>query len=319
MEAKNSNKNSFVTRVLIGIFLLFLAGLVSRSFYKSNFPYEITAGILVVLALMTVLVLSEAFNYFSIGKLLTLSREIESVTKDKDDLRQDNAELRKALLELSINVRQSQVNATINTSGVDILKALGVMKADKSADDNEQEEVVSSQQDSNKDQLYDREKRLKHYKFTRLAEAFALDKYIAENNIPKIDVEKDIQFTPSFEGLDPIMEKRITFDGYMKGINREYFFEVKSNLMSSIFFDRLYVMLSKILFYKQAKNISAELILIVLNADKATNEFHQAGYDNLLRVFQPAIASGLLRVEQLEITNDEFAELNKKLERENTK
>jgi hypothetical protein len=284
------------------------------SFYKGSPAFAISAGILVVLALMTILVLSEAFNSFSLGKLLTLSKEISRTAEEKQELKADNTDLRKALVQLAVNVHQSQVNATINTSGVDLLKALGVVKAEKSDEDLEQEakqpvapsEAAASQ---------DRESRYQSYRLRQMVDALAFDKYIETNSIPKIDVEREIQFSSSFENLDPIMERRITFDGYMKSANKEYFFEVKnSRNLSPLFWDRLYVMLSKILFYREAKKVPTELILIVSKFPESAVESGPHYFERFIQAFQPAIAGGLLRVEQIEISAEELDTLTAKVQ-----
>lgn len=304
-----NNKPSWVTRALTVAFLSFLGFLVIESFYKASPAYAITAGILVILSLMAILVLSEAFNTFSLGRLLTLSREVSKTTQEKQELRTDNTELRKALVQLAVNVHQSQVNATINTSGVDLLHALGVVKAEKKDEDIEQEvkqptaavEVLS---------FSEHESPLHSLRIKQLADSLALDKYIAANSIPKIDVERDIQFSSSFENLDPIMERRITFDGYMKSASKEYFFEVRnSKNMSPMSWDRLYVMLSKILFYREAKKVPTELILIITKLPETEPESGPRYFERFIQAFQPAIAGGLLRVEQIEITQEEFSVL----------
>lgn len=305
MEPMN-NKPSWITRTLTVVFLSFLGFLVIESFYKASPAYAITAGILFILALMAILVLSEAFNTFSLGQLLTLSREVSKSTQEKQELKTDNTELRKALVQLAVNVHQSQVNATINTSGVDLLHALGVVKAEKKEEDVEQEvkqpattaEVVSPSE---------RESVMHSYRIKQIADSLALDKYIAANSIPKIDVERDIKFSSSFENLDPIMERRITFDGYMKSPSKEYFFEVRnSKNLSPMFWDRLYVMLSKILLYREAKKVPTELIMIITKLPDSETESGPRYFERFIQAFQPAIAGGLLRVEQIEITPEEL-------------
>lgn len=311
-----TNKPSWVTRVLTVGFLGFLGYLVIESFYKTSPAFAISAGILVVLALMTILVLSEAFNSFSLGKLLTLSKEVSKVAQEKQELKADNTDLRKALVQLAVNVHQSQVNATINASGVDLLKALGVVKADKKDDDAEQEAKQPSVP-SEVAMTLDRESRLQQFRIRQMTDSLAFDKYIDANAIPRIDVEREIQFSASFENLDPIMERRITFDGYMKSANKEYFFEVKnSRNFSPIFWDRLYVMLSKILFYREAKKVPTELILIISRVPEPESEPESRNFERFIQAFQPAIAGGLLRVEQIEISQEELDALTAKAQAE---
>lgn len=311
-----SNKLSWVTRILTVGFLGFLGYLVIESFYKASPAFAISAGILIVLALMTVLVLSEAFNSFSIGKLLTLSREVTKTTQEKQELKTDNTDLRKALVQLAVNVHQSQVNATINASGVDLLKVLGVVKAEKSEEDVEQE-TRSPQGGLESTALQDRESRMQSYRIRTMADNLAFEKYIDANALPRIDVEREIQFSSSFENLDPIMERKIIFGGYMKSPNKEYFFEVRNHRsITPMFWDRLYVMLSKVLFYRDAKKIPAELILIVSKLPETEGESEARYLERFMQAFQPAIAGGILRVEQIEISQSELAALTTKVQGE---
>lgn len=311
-----SNKPSWITRVLTVGFLGFLGFLVIESFYKTSPAFAISAGILIVLALMTVLVLSEAFNSFSIGKLLTLSREVTKTTQEKQELKTDNNELRKALVQLAVNVHQSQVNATINANGVDLLKALGVVKAEKSEEDLEQE-AKSPPAAPESTALQDRESRMQSYRIRAMADALAFEKYIDANALPRIDVERGIQFSSSFENLDPIMERKITFDGYMKSANKEYFFEVRSHRsITPMFWDRLYVMLSKVLFYREAKKVPTELILIISKLPEPESEPESRYLERFMQAFQPAIAGGILRVEQIAISQSELETITTKAQAE---
>ena len=287
-----------------------------ESFYNASPAFAISAGILVVLALMTVLVLSEAFNSFSIGKLLTLSKEVSKAGQEKQELKTDNTELRKALVQLAVNVHQSQVNATINASGVDLLTALGVVKAVKPDEDLEQE-ARSSPVGEAPAAVQDRESRMQSSRIRRLADDLAFEKYIDANALPKIDVERGIQFSSSFENLDPIMERRVIFDGYMRSANKEYFFEVRNERgITLMFLDRLYVMLSKILFYREAKKVPAELILILSKLPEQEAEYESRYLERFMQAFQPAIAGGLLRVERIEISPSEFEALKTEVQTE---
>ncbi len=311
-----SNKQSWITRILTVVFLGFLGYLVIQSFYKASPAFVISAGILIVLVLMTVLVLSEAFNSFSVGKLLTLSREVSKTSQEKQELKTDNTELRKALVQLAVNVHQSQVNATINASGVDLLKALGVVKADKPEEDLEQD-IKATPMAEAPAQVQDRESRMQSFRIRRLADDLALEKYIDANALPRIDVEREMQFSSYFENLDPIMERRVTFDGYMRSANKEYFFKVvnEASVYPTIW-DRLYVMLSKILFYREAKKVPAELILILSKIPGQEAEHESRFRERFMQAFQPAIASGILRVERIEITRSELDALTAKAKAE---
>ena len=132
--------NWFVRLGIIAVVLL-LAALVLCSFLKTPPSYQITTGVMVLLAMMIVLVLSESFNNFSIGKLLTLSREVQKTKEEKEEAKRENAELRQSLVHVATHV-QSQINTTIQAQGTDLLRHLGVVKAETK----EQEEEPESQE-----------------------------------------------------------------------------------------------------------------------------------------------------------------------------
>lgn len=74
----DEKKASYFTRLLIVLFVLFLVCLVWISFFKSQPPFLINSGLITVLLLITVLILSESFDNLSLGKILSLSREVET-------------------------------------------------------------------------------------------------------------------------------------------------------------------------------------------------------------------------------------------------
>jgi hypothetical protein len=88
------------------------------------------------------------------------------------------------------------------------------------------------------------------YRLTPFIERDAITSYVEKYELSEESVTRQVQFTPFFRGLDPIMERGVVFDGYIKTPQSELFLEVKHKAsFSPYIFDRLYVMLSKILHY----------------------------------------------------------------------
>jgi hypothetical protein len=101
------------------------------------------------------------------------------------------------------------------------------------------------------------------------------------------------------------MNRRIIFDGYIKGPNQERFIEVRpKSAVSPMFYDRLYTMLNKVYLYRQTKGISAELILIMLDIEGESDERPWSA-ERFFDYFQPAISNKLLKIETIKITRDE--------------
>lgn len=74
-----------------------------------------------------------------------------------------------------------------------------------------------------------------------------------------------------------------------------------------MFRDRLYVMLSKINHYRNAKRVEAQLDLVLMKVPGEESRSTAISSDRVLGIFEPAIASGLLKVVSIEFTEEEAA------------
>lgn len=300
--------NTFV-RILLVLFIVALWVLVFTSFWLGEPKYQITGGLITVLGLITILVLSESFNHLSLGKILTLTKEVENKETENKKLYGENTELRNNLMSLVSNVQQSQVTNTFNAPPEAWLKLLGVVQAGEESEAEQQEEQQEAQQAleavAERDKARDVSRQ--RMKLRRSAESAGLKKFISNLSIPESEFIYRAEFSSAFEGIDPVMNRRVVFDGYIKGTDIERFVEIRHrNMASPMFMDRLYLMLTKIYLYKQAKNIQAELILILINTPDEDEDVRRPWkYEQLLENFQPAIANNLLRIEHIDITEEE--------------
>jgi len=90
------------------------------------------------------------------------------------------------------------------------------------------------------------------------------------------------------------------------GSGQERFIEVRPKAsISAMYYDRLYVMLNKIHLYRQAKGISAELVLIMLDIE-GENKERPWNSERFYDYFQPAISNKLLKIETIKISNEEI-------------
>lgn len=200
---------------------------------------------------------------------------------------------------------------------------IGVVKADKKPEDEEISEPNITEESKGECQLSGTDvqpndnQQVKGEKapprlnprMMRRIEYEAMNKYLKKYDIPELEIIRDVEFTPSFVGIDPIMERRIIFDGYIKTPMKEIFIEVTRAIQPmSMVFDRIYVQLAKILFYRQAKNIKVELVLILV--DLPAQYLHRYSSNNALerfiQAFQPAIGNSLLRIETISFSEDEI-------------
>lgn len=308
MSTHEPTPNWFVRSLIIALGL-FLAAIIIVSFILVPPPFRITAGIITLLAMMIILALAESFHNFSLGKILTLSREREQAESEKAEAKRENAELRQSLIQVATHI-QSQVNTTIQAQGSDLLQLLGVVKAareEKEEEDKQEAEDIPTRPAS-----------IPSYRLLPQVETLALAKYTAKYGLSSPDIVRDIRFTEAFECIDPISNRPITFDGYLKTPQKEYFIEVKTqrNMVGSVLWDRLYVMLSKVLLYKKTKNVQAELVLIIAKLPEESDSRPAYPTDRFTSWYQPAIAGGILRIETIDVSSDEYRQIETEARRQ---
>ncbi len=299
---------NYFVRTLIVLFVLALFAMAFLSFYFAEPRYHITAGIVTTIGFIVILVLSESFNNLSLGKILSLSREVQKKETEKEQVKTENKELRQELFKIVSNIQQSQVNNTYNAPSDEWLKLLGVVKAKESDKEDEQEEQKEVQRAiefmAERDKA--REESRARVRSRRNAELIGIRKYTNNLSIPDSELIQGAEFSQAFDEIDPIMNKRIVFDGYIKGVNQERFIDVRSKDSTSfMYYDRLYVMLNKIHLYRQTKGISAELVLILLDIEGEEND-RLLSTDKLYDYFQSAISNKLLKIESISITKEEL-------------
>ncbi len=302
------DKPNYFVRILIVLFVLALFSMAFLSFYLAEPRYQVTAGIITIIGFVVILVLSESFNNLSLGKILSLSREVQKKENEKEQVKSENKELRQELFKIVSNIQQSQINNTYNAPSDEWLKFLGVVKAqesDKQEDQEEQKEVQRAMEFMAEREKA-REKSKSRMTLRKNAEHIGIEKYAKNLSIPDSEIIQGAEFSQAFDEIDPIMNRRIVFDGYIKGSNQEKFIDVRSKgSISPIYYDRLYVMLNKIYLYRQAKGISAELVLIMLDIEGEETDRPWSS-DRFYDYFQSAISNKLLKIEFIRITKEEM-------------
>lgn len=335
----NKSVNYFV-RGLIVLYSLFLVGIVVVNL-QGNTPPSITSGMITVLLLITVLILSESFDNLSIGKILSLTREVKLKDEEIKTTKHENAQLRENLIQLSSTMFQKQTQNTWNING-----PLGVVPAKAESKEIELEEEVAEndsgtaqiipgtpagkqegvassqetaaqtaapQQGISQPQL----PALPNFEVRRRLDKFAIEKYLEGKQLPLSDLIREVEFTSAFQGIDPISDRKIVFDGYIKTPYKEYFLEVRHNSFIMMhMMDRIYVQLAKILFYRQAKKVKAELVVLFSKLPGETEAGRRPGFVNIekfIQLFQPAIASELLRIETIEFTPEDIKQMEEEL------
>lgn len=296
MEEVVKKTNLFV-RILISAFCLLLVGMVLYRYLCVEPRGDITAGVITLLCLLLVLVLSESFDSFSVGKLISVSREVKKKEKEVEKLEKQNAHLLTQLI--SISNTQSQTQSHTNVYG-DYHATPTVQKASETdVEEKQSSDVVSAAPQTESPRVTTN---------WRKAEEIALRKYLQQRSLHPSNAIIEAKLVSQFQGIDPISSMQPVFDAYIKEADHETFVEMRpASAMHLMFRDRLYVMLSKINHYRTAKRVEAHLDLVLMKLPAEEPRNSNTFSSRLLESFEPAIASGLLKIQEIEFTAEEAA------------
>lgn len=300
MENSNAKGNWFV-RLLIVAFCVFLSTLVVYRFFYIDPKAEISGGLLVLLAFILVLVLSELFDNFSVGKLVTMSRVIKDKEFQTTELKKENTELRGQLISISTSISQRQTSTNIFGLPENMIDLLTVKKAPAEEIENKKIEEEAP--------LIPEPQNVVERKFDRvMSEEFAISKFVLSQNLQAFNLIRDAKLSTQFSGIDPISNATPIFDAYINTTDSEIFVETRPMHSASFFLrDRLYMMLTKIHHYKTIKKTNVYLALLLVDVPELTSS-RMAGisFERLKLEFEPAITAGLLRIHKIEPTPSEI-------------
>jgi hypothetical protein len=296
-------KTKWFVRILIIALCLYLVALIGWRFFYLVPLGDLSIGVLVVLALVVVLVLSESFDSFSVGKLLTLSREVQRREVQVSELKRENTELRSQIVSVATTVSQHQSSTNILGLPETIARMFSVTAA---ADEEVREKQAEEQASASIPAPPERPPRTRIDR--RRLEETAVARFLRLNNLEQFHVLREAKLQAPIEVLDPVSTSSPIFDAYLNTLDSEVFVEVIAGSRNMLFYrDRLYVMLSKLHHYRTVKKANVYLALVVV---ALPGDVERPGYvARLLNEFQPAVSNGLLRVMQLAFTEAEAASL----------
>lgn len=293
--------NWFV-RGLIIVLCIFLAAGIAYKFIYLKPTGDLGIGVLMVLALLVVLALSESFNSFSIGSLLSLSRDIEKKNAEVSDLKTENRELRSQVISIATTFSQRQTSTNI----VGLPQDLARMFTVTSADDKEVQEKQDAEQAAPEEPV----PRAAAPRFDRRKlEQRAIERFLKTNDFEQFPVVREAKLMAQIEVLDPVSTSSPIFDAYLNSLDAEIFVEVQVLPRHSLilFRERLYVMLTKLSHYKALKktNVFMSLVLVIIPGEGA----RPSHISRLFSEFQPAISGGLLRIVEISFSEADVADL----------
>ena len=290
------NKVNWFSRIMVVLLILLISSMIIYKYYFLSPIGEISNGIIVFVSILILLALSESFDNFSIGKIISLSKSINSKNEAINKLEKHNSELISHLISISNTNSQKQSNTTIYGLPPETLKYLAIQKAEEP----EIEEENKVEEEETKITM--QRKRLD----IRKVEEMVFSRYIKDKNIDVSNLYKDIKIQ-AFQGIDPISDNSPIFDGYYNTLENEVFFELKvSQGMGLFMLERLYLMLNKIYFYRNYKKTNAllTLILVIIQDDDRSNHT----IERVIKYFQPAINNGLLKIDPIVLNKSDVKE-----------
>jgi len=305
-------KTNWFVRILITILCIFIGGLISFNFFWSEPPAQISTGLTILIAFLTILVLSEAFDNFSIAKLFSLSRTVKEKEVKNQELKKENSELRNQIVTISTSINQKQVNSTFVLTD-ELAKMLTVRQAEEpekeqNQEEEDQEDAASTTTTTTTTTRPPEEPAQRRYISPSKYEEIALPKFLASEGLSQLPIVRDAKFTNQFQQIDPVSEYSPIYDGYIKTIDTEIFVEMKIKTRHlTMLRDRIYLMLSKINYYRTIKRVNAYLFLVLII--KPGEEENISNFERMKKEFEPAITNGLLRIREIQITIEEYQQI----------
>lgn len=268
------------SRVLIVILIVFIATIVISSFILGESKFSLTNEIILLILLLVVLALSEVFDNFSIGNLITAKKEKHEKEVELKEAKSENNELRTQLISI---VSNSITNRNMNIFGLskdDWVQMAGVEQAESSAVEEKKEEDLVVDKKSFADDSGKRRRMLPKI------EKIAIDRFCTQHKIPILSVVREVKIN---------------------------FAPVSMNMYN------LYYLLSKVYYYRKANQLHAKVVLILPNLpesywkDRWYSSISKV-ISNLQETFAPAIKNNLLEIVPIEITQGDLDTINKEIE-----
>ncbi|WP_370555043.1 hypothetical protein [Edwardsiella tarda] len=299
-----NKKNSWFVRVLIVLLCILLASMVIFSYFYTYPKGEINSGVITLLFLLLILILSESFDNFSLGKIFTLSREAQRKGLEVKKLEKEKAELFNQFIKFTSIQNQTQhqtQNQTQQHTNIYGDYHVGRDATVERASDQEIEAEIESKVSDEHNQPHEIAKKRIVLKEIEMA---AMQKYALNKGLNAANIITDAKLSTQFHGIDPISNIQPIFDAYYNLNGTEVFVEFKINRGFFLMLrDQVYMMLSKLNHYQNAKGVNAHLELVFLNIPEENINYREK--ERFLRDFEPAISSGLLRIDEIDFSTEE--------------
>ena len=311
-KAKQGKK---LTLFLTIILFIIMIGMAIISFVYGKHKYIISKGVILIFVIVAILLVFDSIDSLNIGNLLSLKTKVKEKDKEIDKLNNENNQLRSQIITI-MNTNLNSQNIYFGNPKDYVIEA-----ADKSQTEvDEEKELMPSTTNVKDEQLVNSHKR--RLLISKI-EKLLLYRFQKSNSIGEINLLQDIKITNIGVASDPIIDRDIVYDAYMKRSLDEIFIEVFSGSYSSLLFDyKLYFMISRVLYYSQSNKVKAKMILIIPRySEKFINDYYYPGRysqhnkfsERLKEIYAPAIKNDLLEIVEINITDDDIEQLENEL------
>ena len=206
--------------LLLAALSIFIMVLIGFSFFAAKPEYSITPAIIVLICLLLILALSNSFDNFSIGKLLTISKEAKENKDRAEKLEKEKEELIFKLVNVNF---QSQKASSGIFLGDSIAEKLVVqkanseeIKAEEKEEEKEGEKENSASDNTSKYRFLNRRK----YRSLLIKRYFGVSKI----NLVEEDIKLESQYQD--QNIDPISVQPMLFHAHLNDCNQEIFIRI---------------------------------------------------------------------------------------------
>lgn len=282
------------------------------SFFCAEPNFSITTNIIAIFVIVAILLVFDTVESLSISNVLTLKKKVKEKETEVSRLNNENIQLRNQFISMSSTLNNQTLNQ-INLG--DYGKGLEVKSA--SEDEIKQEKAVNAIVDgSSKGQTVVHNARFNGARFASEFEKLLIDKFAAKNNLDVTNLRKDIKITGVISKTDPIIDKDIMYDAYLRRSVDEVFIEISLVSNYHMMMDyRLYFMISRVYHYSKANQVKAKLVLVVPRIPKDYIESKPEWIlrnnpsqvvSRLKKLYSPAIENDLLEIEEIDVSKEEM-------------
>ena len=264
--------------------------------------------------MIAILLVFDSIDSLNIGNVLTLKTKVKEKEKEVDKLNAENVQLRNQII--------SVMNTTLNKQSVYVGYPKDYVVTEAHKPETEEEETDSQPSNTN----ITEEQTRNHYNRRLLIsgiEKLLLNRFQQDNNIGEINLRKDIKIANIGVASDPIIDKEIVYDAYVRRPMDEIFIEISPGLIPSLTFDfKLYFMISRVFYYSQSNKVKAKMILLLPKFTETYISNHSEHFRHYLPnrfsqrlkdMYAPAIQNDLLEIVEIEITDDEMKQIENEI------